>query len=324
MSKQKWTNDGDRLTCTIDGRFIATTWQFGGIHQCCVGVDKAWIGLQYQKTLKAAKQHALEWIEAYKKRGPMSVEETFRECYEHWPTLNKTRLDVIDHIMFTNGNGYAWLDGAVSNEGPESHLETKRSQPDFTKKLESKRKEFTEKYGADESKWYRAALLSASEDMGWVHELEKDASRKIPRPFPDAGKPHSFYPICHYAKICNIPDDVRPDWLDLCLEAVLALRDRSGLQDALLKYNKKTQREYAQRNYENRLEAVKLLASILERFPQLKEHPLYLAAPKEVTIEKPVDPTPEELAEEEAKRSALLARLEEHVKRRTGATPSDE
>ncbi len=30
----------------------------------------------------------------------------------------------------------------------------------------------------------------------------------------------SIYPICKYAKICNVPDDVRPDWLDACFEAL--------------------------------------------------------------------------------------------------------
>lgn len=274
----------DGVCARVGNKFIARTWQFGSIDQCVVdvvGVDTR-ICLEPQSARIHAKKHAIEWIRQYEARGPLSVEETFKNCYESYPTLFRTRLDCIDHILFVIGNGYGWLDGACIDESPEEKSE--RSSPAYIKQLEAKRAEYTKSLGPDTDAWHSHVLKRAleREERGEIQRLWDDLDYrnlndvleledlKKPGPFPDDGKPRIFFPVGQYSRILSIPDNVRPDWLEVCLEAALALRDRSGHSV------KKGPRGGDDRGTiaQNIAAGKRVVDELLERFPQLKGHAL--------------------------------------------------
>jgi len=115
------TGDGWRGTVLDAPRYHPHTWQFGSIHQCVVDIDVKGASdprgvhmcLAAQTTRDDAMAHAIEWVRGYQAVGPASVEETLEECFAHYPTLYRTRLNVADHLFCVIGNGYDWLDGAV-------------------------------------------------------------------------------------------------------------------------------------------------------------------------------------------------------------------
>src|SRR5574342_947291 len=103
-------------------KFTVHSWPFGQIHQCkiCVKYPEAkrdngevGIGLSPSKTQKEAFDKGIAWCENYANNGPPSSEQVFKNCYEHYPTLFQTRLEVINHLFFVIGGGYEWLDGSI-------------------------------------------------------------------------------------------------------------------------------------------------------------------------------------------------------------------
>jgi hypothetical protein len=228
----KWERCGEDYgwVTEVTDRIRAMTWPFGRCYQCVVEMDypksrdpidggSVRIGLEAQPTRDKAMIHGVLWAKRISAEGFQGPEELFADLYRHWPTLNRTRLDVIDHVFFTNGNGYAWLDGCIVSEGPEDHLRYNR------------KKDLAEKAG-HMANFRRIVENHKGEDTPLVQSFRESLNRYGGEgfgPFPDEGKPRNFYPICEYAKICIVPDDVRDDWLAVCYEAALLLRDRSGL-----------------------------------------------------------------------------------------------
>lgn len=130
MSTPRWTKEGDKRT-RAHGRFVleAKRWGEGYYPTVCVG-DVA-ISLYRCDTLADAQCKAIAWADAYK---PATVEGTMRDSFEHWPTLYRTRTDVIDGLLFVIGNGYEWLDGALQCTEPEAHL---RPLPTYSPEVEA-------------------------------------------------------------------------------------------------------------------------------------------------------------------------------------------
>lgn len=127
----RWTNDDGKWT-RAHGRFaLGVARMSDGRYYPHVEVGAAWISLYRTDTLGEAKRKAIAWADTY---APATVEDTMRDCLEHWPTLYRTRADVIDGLLFVIGNGYEWLDGALQCEEPEAHL---RPKPTYSPEVEA-------------------------------------------------------------------------------------------------------------------------------------------------------------------------------------------
>lgn len=46
-----------------------------------------------------------------------SFEATARRMADGYPTLFRTRLDILDHLFVVIGNGYRWVNGALDATG---------------------------------------------------------------------------------------------------------------------------------------------------------------------------------------------------------------
>lgn len=264
--------------CQLTDRVSCLTWQFGDIHQCKVyiqydklkpgpGFDQdVGFGLDYRLTELDAMRHCVEWAEAFIKNGPPSPEQVFEDCFKNYPTLFKTRLDVISQLFFTIGNGYEWFDGAIVCTGPEDHLDNgihhkrKSSLDELYEESEDQIKSLSESEYLDEK--FKNYLKEC---------LAKRAEDKTPRPMPDDGGLRVFYPVCEYSEIERIPDDVRPEWLALAYEAALILRDRSGVSEEQRKSDLANIEEDEDMCAHNREIGARIVQELEEKYPFLKK-----------------------------------------------------
>lgn len=159
----------------------------------------------------------------------MTVENTLRRSLLTYPTIFVNALTVYDHLFCTNGNGYEWEDGEL--------VEIYKSGYD---NIEDAVKGLLHKNLIDEFNGFDSLsrlLIRDAENIGipvlkvknkriceyvdMIYDIDnrmKDFSIPDDEEIKKRVKDYrwSLYPICKYAQICNIPDDVKPDWLEAC------------------------------------------------------------------------------------------------------------
>lgn len=263
--------DGETWEAKIDDRCYAVTWKFGSIHQAKVFVyhehvvdgkpymspvwdDAVPICLHAQQTRKKAMQRGLDWIKSYKENGLPTAEETFEYCFKHFSSIYPNRIAALDHLFFTLGGGYQWLDGSIINVSPDSYIDMEHIR-ERDKEMQ-KLVEETKKIFKDMNELRRAAGKEVIEnyftdpDAMWTQDV------------------YEFYPIAkEYANICHVPDDVKPDWLALAYEAASLLRDKSGLPK--IRTKRTTVEEDQKKQDRNREIGVEVAADLERRFPHV-------------------------------------------------------
>lgn len=211
------------------GRCLLLVWPFGNIHQAKILVPYTYaasthidagksvgIGLRASETREQAMKRAVTWVEEYEAHGAPGPDALYRDLFAHYPSLFRTRVDVIAHVFFVGGTGYEWLDGAV--------VGTLEYDPDVgghTDRL------------ADECRADINAILDdlppdrAAEMRALLGDLAGPPPEPLPiGPMPDGGEPCAFH-FRRGANVTCVPPDVRDDWLAAAYEAACALRDRS-------------------------------------------------------------------------------------------------
>lgn len=213
----------------VGERFQALTWRFGEIHQAKVFIEyehaSSFINevhghklvdmrLEPGWTQEEAMQRCLDWIADFEAHGPPSPETEMARCFEEYPSLYKTRLDVLRQWWFADGgDGYEWLDGAILNcikedvhERGQSYLEEKLAE------LEDLRRQMWE---------------ALPEDARGDHpELRPEDPEPVERPLPDDGGPRDLQ-LRPRSRILRIPPDVRADWKASAIEAATQLATRA-------------------------------------------------------------------------------------------------
>lgn len=127
-----------------------------------------------------------------------TLKETIERSIKTYPMLYRRDHDVLNHLFLTNGTGYEWYKGelVIWTEMPQSLYRRRQQQPtNFDKD-----KEFITKY------------FPNREQRLWINSQIKTMRRTENHPFRHSYR--SWYPVCCYAKIVNIPLNIAPDWLD--------------------------------------------------------------------------------------------------------------
>lgn len=209
-------------------------------------------------TMYGAMKQALHLAKRIASQPLPGPEEFFKDAFEHWPTLCRTRLDVIEHTFFTSGNGLAWLDGCIVDENPEAYIQARKM----------------DLIQAQEASVRYQKLLELTEgkstpELENLHQMIQRLMQayEVPPigPLPDKGEPRDFHRINKFSKIWCIPDDIRDDWLAVCYEAAKVLRDRTAVTSPQWQDDsseKMTLREQAQRAW-----GVRIIEELQKRFP---------------------------------------------------------
>lgn len=158
----------------------------------------------------------------------MSVQEKLKHCLIMYPTIFENRWDVFHHWFIVNGNGYDWVNGQlVDFMDLDCHVEIENGirKIDEQESLDEKR---------DLSELERFAVKVRDVDEGkWGEVLRKsriernEKHRNMVRNWEQRSKDFTctrtkgrnlIYPICEFAQIMNIPDNIQPDWKEAVLE----------------------------------------------------------------------------------------------------------
>jgi hypothetical protein len=164
----------------------------------------------------------------------MNVENTIKASILAYPRLYKdinyeySRQKVLDHLFIVNGNGYEWENGELVIGDPDINIETTSTIPD---------------------NYFDTPIFSEEKDApSWLIEWNKAEKKKFKPIEICSKKALTFYPICEYAKIMNLPDDIKKDWLQAAEETVELAEDywRNPYKHALDIYIKEwiEQRKY--------------------------------------------------------------------------------
>lgn len=124
---------------------------------------------------------------------------TLNYSLEAYPTLHIKEEEVLHHLFFINGNGYDWIKGELV-EG---------SYYAMRKTVKKHRVGHIEEYGTSDIEVIREKVIEyRARNLAFLKKVGiKDDYKKL-------------YPICEYAKIVNIPRNIKPDWLKAARKAI--------------------------------------------------------------------------------------------------------
>lgn len=159
-----------------------------------------------------------------------SYELTLKAALEAYPSLFLDEKDVIHQLFFVNGNGLSWEDGELTDGKPiETAVERARaSSRDFYQQSLEHAREADIEFYAD---YWREKLEHLDEENFAEKEREREDARRRGYLADGEGTDCWFvlldnslgrvmYPLCQFAKILHVPDDVKPDWLAAAKKAI--------------------------------------------------------------------------------------------------------
>lgn len=210
------------------------------------GGNECAVMLNMAKSFKEAKAICLDWLKNYK---PATAQEAIDNLSSFGRTnIWNTRNRVLNQLFFVTGSGYRWVDGTLLNGDQEDHDFSHWDEQD--KRLQesiSNLREIEKKYG----------LINTFDH---IDERKKKDEMEL----------YEFSRISRYSDICNVPDDVRDDWLDLAYEAAILLRDKSDV-DLMGHAGTENLEERKLEQLKNKEKGADIVKDLEKRFPQLKK-----------------------------------------------------
>jgi hypothetical protein len=159
----------------------------------------------------------------------MKPERTLQKMYDEYPQLFPTRQQALDHLFCVIGNGYEWVKGELVDCEElyyyDSELDELVEIPfenDDEPDIVSKSPMTDEEYEIEHQKCIEETV-----------ELKCRLNERITR--EEALKVtlencHKWYPISkNHSYICNLPDDITPEWKALAEECKEMLK-KDGIE----------------------------------------------------------------------------------------------
>ena len=160
----------------------------------------------------------------------MNLKDSVINSMREYPSISENKLDVYDHLFLTIGNGYYWVNGELidpynkkvnimSIEDAIDNLFNDESRLDLT----TDRMFF---YIGELNKGEKVVKQSLqydlkryAQDVKTIINAEKLVNQSLfeiePITSLDGLEPKcTLYPLSKYSEIMNIPDDIKPDWLN--------------------------------------------------------------------------------------------------------------
>ena len=147
----------------------------------------------------------------------MTIKDTIKSMIIMHPRLFPTKLSVYDHLFLTNGNGYRWENGELISEDDEENCSIDDGlEALFNNELQY---DFLEDYlnattdSEDIINYFKRRNKEKLELAKVIINYEKIINEKL-----YITNDVVLYPLCEYAKILNIPNDIKDDWKDAIKE----------------------------------------------------------------------------------------------------------
>ena len=139
----------------------------------------------------------------------------------------KTKGDVLAFLFFVNGTGNSWVKGQLVSD-PEltprnlrktAVWEVARHRA-FCKKMYADMDQFWIKKGRKPPQHSKLPTMTARPTREVLNSLQVSPGEDYDPRTRTISSKREIYPICQYAMICNMPDDIKPDWLQAARDAV--------------------------------------------------------------------------------------------------------
>ena len=147
----------------------------------------------------------------------MTIKDTIKSMIITCPRIFPTKLSVYNHLFLTNGNGYRWENGELISEDDEENC----SIEDGLEAL------FNDELQYVFLKDYLEITTDSERIINYFKRRNKEKleltkiivnhENIINEKFYITNE-EELYPLCKYAKILNIPDDIKDDWKDAIKE----------------------------------------------------------------------------------------------------------
>ena len=167
----------------------------------------------------------------------MNVQDTVRRMLMLYPSITLNALDAYEHLFCVIGNGYEWKNGELVElcepedasvpttqkavdkalrfellNNPSSALETAM----FHLNLDEDDKDSMKKCIED---LMLRTYKSINEDLSLIFQTDdrmNDFEPHTKERYPEVRHiyPFRIYELCEYSKMCCLPDDIKPDWLE--------------------------------------------------------------------------------------------------------------
>lgn len=162
----------------------------------------------------------------------MTLKNTIKKMLLEYPTLYQDRAQCLNQLFCVNGNGYEWIKGQLVDEYQDHRYKRDKEvdialQEGFDILIDS-----IVYNNSDTSlsipQYVQRSLLEKYRQQRALANLDKIIQPGFHQ-FIQAG--YEFYPLCEYAKIMNLPTDIKQDWLDGAKETLQLLNQYSFNSD---------------------------------------------------------------------------------------------
>ena len=166
----------------------------------------------------------------------MTIKDTIKSMIIMFPRLFTTKLSVYNHLFLTIGNGYRWENGELISEDDEENCSIEDGlEALFNEELQYS---FLESYldGTPDSEdiidYFKRRNKEKLELTKVILNYENIINEKL-----YITNEEELYPLCKYAKILNIPDDIKEDWKNAIKELIHYIM--TSEEDKVIKYREK-------------------------------------------------------------------------------------
>jgi hypothetical protein len=133
-----------------------------------------------------------------------TVDTALRNCLMMYPAIFPNKWSVYHHWFCVNGNGYEWIEGELrySDEEANKPIDLKGAIEHQFGLCASEKELLTTPLKYLIARLQEGVLSLLDVETGIVDFTPKE----------------KLYPLCQYAKIMNIPDNIKPEWLEAVKE----------------------------------------------------------------------------------------------------------
>lgn len=162
------------------------------------------------------------------------------------PSIFSNRFSVLHHFFCVNGNGLEWVNGELIDpyiREDERSFNPYKTDEDVAKERDNVIRHLTrededefDKIFASDDTWKDVLTMEEMIDfcmeftLKWFlkNNLEIDYIINNAETLAEKStsmKRKNIYPICNYAQMCNVPDDIQEGWLEAVYEAIEMVLD---------------------------------------------------------------------------------------------------
>ena len=209
-----------------------------------------------------------------------TLNQMIADSIRRYPGLYRCRTDVLEQWFCVNGNGMEWQDGKLMPSYQDQPMCTIEQHIAFhTEWMHKRLAEAEHANNLQEQARYRAMINREAVNIRYTVENADDLAL-IPwnttyePDRQDGFNPKSIYPLCEYARMNRVPDDVDPEWLAAVREMIFKVFVSQPNQPPV----RRLTAEQAQKQHDdNILFADKVLQDLARRFGDGGEHASYQA-----------------------------------------------